>query len=255
MVITISDHKGGVGKTATAGALAQGLGRRNRKKVKTLLIDADAQGSASKIVYGTEEGAPGLYDVMKGNIKAVDAIITTEAGDILPYQKELSLLDIETALRPGRDYDLKKSINELRDLYDYIIIDTAPGLSITLLQALTASDAVLIPITASPDGVESLTETYRTIKDIKDPEGGTNTELKILGTVITLYNGRSNVTKQYEEYIEEVTKSLDIKLLKTRIRRSIVVEEARALQVNLFDYAPKNNVVMDYEALIKELKL
>lgn len=251
-VICLCDHKGGVGKTATACAISQGIDTRKRPKGKTLLIDTDPQGSASKTVYGVPESAPGLYDVLKGRKKAEDVIIETEAGAILPYSKELSVLDVELSKTPGRDYLLKEVIEQIKGDYSHIIIDTAPGLSLTLTQALTASDYVLIPINANADGVDSLRETYNTVDVVRKYN---NPSLRILGTVITMYSGRANVTRQFEELIEEVAEELDIRLCQTRIRRSIAVEEARALNVNLFTYAPKVNATKDYEALIKELKL
>jgi len=252
-VICICDHKGGVGKTATAGAIAQGINARKRPKGKTLLIDTDPQGSATKTLYGVPGTTPGLYEVLKGRMDPTEAIIHTEAGDILPYSKELSLLDAELAKAPGKDaYIKKKVIDPLMGQFTHIIIDTAPGLSVTMVQALTASNGVIIPINSNADGVESLQETYKTIETVKTY---TNKELEILGAVITQHSGRANVTRQYEELLEDVAKDLKVPLCKTRIRRSVIIDEARALRTNLFDYAPHANVTKDYEALIKELKL
>lgn len=251
-VICICDHKGGVGKTATAGAIAQGINARKRPKGKTLLIDTDPQGSATKTLYGVPGTTPGLYEVLKGRMDPTEAIIHTEAGDILPYSKELSLLDVELSNAPGKDFYLTKVIERLDGLYTHIIIDTAPGLSVTMVQALTASNGVIIPINSNADGVESLQETYKTIETVKTY---TNKELEILGAVITQHSERANVTRQYEELLEDVAKDLKVPLCKTRIRRSVIIDEARALRTNLFDYAPHANVTKDYEALIKELKL
>ena len=251
-VICLCDHKGGVGKTATATAIAQGIDVKRRPKGKALLIDTDPQGSASKTVYGVPEGTPGLYDVIKGRIDPNDAIVETDAGAILPYSKELSLLDVELARTPGRDFLLKKVIERIDGNYTHVVIDTAPGLSLTMTQALTASDYVLIPINANADGVESLRVTYETIKTVKEFN---NDSLSILGAVITMYSGRANVTRQFEDLIADVADGLGIKLLNTRIRRSIAVEEARALNLNMYSYAPKSNAILDYGALIKELKI
>ena len=251
-VICICDHKGGVGKTATAAAIAQGINSRKKPKGKTLLIDTDPQGSLTKTLYGITDNVNGLYEVLKGKAEVLDTIIHTEAGDLLPYSKEVSLLDVELAKAPGKDFYLKNVIDLLNGHYTHIVIDTAPGLSVTMVQALTASTSVLIPINSNADGVESLQETYKTIEAVKTYN---NPSLKILGTVITLHSGRANVTRQYEELIGEVAKSLKVPLLKTRIRRSVVIDEARALQVNLFDYKPEAAVTKDYAALIKELRL
>lgn len=251
-VICLCDQKGGVGKTATACAIAQGIDARKRPKGKALLIDTDPQGSASKTAYGVPEGTPGLYDVLKGRMDPNEAILHTDAGDILPYSKELSLLDVEFSKSAGRDFYLKKVIEKITGDYTHVIIDTAPGVSLALTQALTACDGVLIPIMANPDGVDSLETTYKSIDTVREY---TNPSIEILGTFFTMYSPRAILTRQYEELIEDVAKTLDIKLLNSRIRRSIALEEARALNVNLFTYAPKANATRDYEALIKELKI
>lgn len=251
-VICICDQKGGVGKTATACAIAQGIDARKRPKGKALLIDTDAQGSASKTVYGVPEGTPGLYEVLKGRMDPNEAILHTEAGDILPYSKELSIMDVEFARSAGRDFYLKKVIEKITGPYTHVIIDTAPGVSLALTQALTACDSVLIPITADPDGVDSLESTYKSIDTVKEY---TNPSIEILGTFFTMYSNRTILTRQYEALIEDVANSLNIRLLNTRVRSSIALKEARALNVNLFTYAPKANATKDYEALIKELKI
>lgn len=251
-VICICDHKGGVGKTATACAIAQGIDRILSAKDKAVLIDTDPQGSATKTVYGVPGTTPGLYDVYNGKLKPLQAIVKTEAGDVLPSSKELSLLEADLQDDERKYYYLKNVIDQLKGHYTHVIIDTAPGLSVTMLQALTASDGVIIPICSNADGVESLQETYKTIEGIK---ATTNKALRIYGAVMTMHSGRAIVTRQYEELIEDVTKSLDIPLLKTRVRRSVVMDEVRALQTNLFDYAPRSKVAQDYKDLIKELKL
>lgn len=251
MIITVADHKGGVGKTTTAAAIAQGIDAR-KKKGKALLIDADAQGSATKSVYGATAENGGLYQAIKGAASAADLIEKTEAGEILPYSRKLADLDTDLASDKKRHFYLKEVIKPISNDYEHIIIDTAPGLSICLTQALTASDGVIIPLGANPEAVESLKLIYKTISEIKTRY---NPNLIILGVVITQYQGRANLTKQYEELIAKMCKALDIRLLKTRIRQGIAIQEAHALKENLFTYAPKAKATEDYKALIKELKL
>lgn len=251
-VLCVFDHKGGVGKSTTAGAIAQGLPTL-KKRSKVLLIDADPQGSATKTIYGLRSAEKTLYGVIKGQYGPMEAIQETEAGLILPYSRELALLDAELSTTAGKDFYIRKKVIEpLEGQFTHIILDTAPGLITTTIQALTASDAVLIPINSNAEGVEALQMSYETIKAVKDY---INPSLSILGTVITQYDGRGNVTKQYEDYIAEVTKALSIPLLSTRIHRAVAIDEAHALRTNLFTYAPKAKVTQDYEALIKEIKL
>lgn len=251
MIITIADHKGGVGKTTTAAAIAQGIDAR-KKKGKALLIDADAQGSATKSVYGATGDKGGLYDAIMKSASAEDLIQKTEAGEILPYSRSLALLDKELGADKKRDYYIKEAIEPIKGNYEHIIIDTAPGLSTCLIQALTASEGVIIPLGANSEGVESLQLIHETIEEVK---AYTNPSLKVLGVLITQYQARANLTRQYEEFIADLCKDLKYKLLKTRIRQGIAIQEAHALKENLFTYAPKAKATEDYKALIKELKL
>jgi chromosome partitioning protein len=251
MIITIADHKGGVGKTTTAAAIAQGIDAR-KKKGKALLIDADAQGSATKSVYGATGDNGGLYDAIMKSASAADLIQKTEAGEILPYSRSLALLDKELGADEKRDFYIKEAIEPIKGNYEHIIIDTAPGLSTCLIQALTASEGVIIPLGANSEGVESLQLIHETIEEVK---AYTNPSLKVLGVLITQHQARANLTRQYEEFLADLCKDLKYKLLKTRIRQGIAIQEAHALKENLFTYAPKAKATEDYKALIKELKL
>lgn len=252
MILTIAAHKGGVGKTTTAAAIAQGIDAR-KKKGKALLVDADAQGSATKSVYGATGNGGGLYEALINGASAADLIEETEAGAIIPYSREIAALDIQLAkINESKNYYLKNALEPIKDNFEHIIIDTAPGLTLCLTQALTASDAVIIPLGADPEAVEGLRLIYETIQFVKEKY---NPELKILGVVITQYQARAILTRQYEELLSKLCRSLNIPLLKTRIRRGIAIQEAHALKQNLFTYAPKAKATEDYKTLLKELKL
>ena len=250
MIITIADQKGGVGKSTTAAALAQGLTYTHKRKT-ALLIDADAQGTATKSIYGTTADNGGLYDVLHG-APPEDLIQTTPAGDILPYSPELAALDLELIDNDNRDKLIKEAITPLRAKYDYMIIDTAPGLSTTLAQALSASDLVIIPLQAAPAAIDGLEAIINTARDVKKY---VNKDLRIGGALLTQYNVRANLTRQYEALIGNICASLKVKLLDTRIRQGIAIQEAQALKQSLYDYAPKSKPAADYLSLIKELKL
>ena len=249
-VISICDHKGGVGKTTTAAAIAQGLA--SKKKNKVLLIDSDPQGTATTSCYGVTESRHSLYDIIKGTCPAEAAIIHTEAGDIIPYSKELANLDIEYSKDPSAYHRIKNGIQSLDGTYTHVVIDTAPGITLATLQALTASDGVIIPILCSPDNFESLQKTYDSIQTVTKY---TNPDLKTYGVFFALHGGRSNIMKQYEELYQDTCKAYQMPLLHTTVRRSVIVQEAHALAVNLFTYAPRAAVTADYQVLIKELKL
>lgn len=249
-IISICDHKGGVGKTSSAVAIAQGLA--TKKKNKVLLIDCDAQGTASSC-YGITDADHTIYEVMRGKVTAPRAIVSTEAGDVIPYDKQLANLDIEYNNKPNAYTLLKRALESLDGIYTHIIIDTAPGVaSLATWQALTASDIVVIPIVCSPDNYDNLKLTIEDVEIIKD---ATNPSIKIAGVFFNIHGGRSNILKQYEDLYRDTCKSYDVPLLKTSIRRSVTVQESHALALSLYDYAPRATVTADYTALIKELKL
>lgn len=249
-VITVCDHKGGVAKTTTAAALSQGI-PHIRKRARTLLIDADPQGTATRSVYGIKKIVPGLYEVLMDKIEIESAIIHTEAGDILPYSPSLRSLDAELNNDPGKNHLLREHLEALEG-YSHVIIDTSPYLNLANVQALTASDIVVIPISASPETVESLPDTLTTIQKVKKY---INPGLTIAGAVITLYDGRSNVVRQYADLIGEICAKNKIRLLQNRVRSCAAIKEAHAEKTDLFAYAPKSNAVKDYSAVIKEIKL
>lgn len=249
-VITICHHKGGVAKSTTAAAIGQGIAKL-QKKSRVLLIDADPQGTLTKSVYGIKTAVPGLYKVITGEADWKSVILHTEAGDIVPYEKKIGSLDAELINEPGREKMLKERLSELEG-YTHIIIDTSPYLNLANIQALTASDCVIIPVCADSECADSLPETLRTIKTVQTRN---NTALTIGGAVLTLYDGRANVVKQYAELLEDICKKNGVRLLGTKVRTCSVIKEAHALKKDLFTYAPKSNAVADYTAIIKELKL
>ena len=249
-IISICNHKGGVGKTTSSIALAQGITNLHARS-KVLLIDADPQGTATKSYFGIKKAVPGLYEVIKEEINIMDAIIETDAGAILPYSPKLRSLDAELQDQPGKNHYLRERLQQLNG-YSHVIIDTSPYLNLANVQALTASDGVIIPIGSSPETVENLPDTLNTVNQVKKY---LNNDLDVLGALITLYDGRSNVVKQYGELIEDICKKNNITLLKTRVRSCAAIHEAHALKTDLFKHAPRSNAVKDYTAVIKELKL
>ena len=253
-VISICNFKGGVGKTATAAAIAQGLNARNKPKAKALLIDCDPQGTATKSCYGIrDEQHLTIYDVITGKAQVVDAIRHTDAGDVLPYSKQMANIDIEFNGNPRAYFMLREALASLEGVYTHIIIDTAPGISLATFQAMTASSGVVIPIMSSPDNCDNLTETYERVELIR--KYNYNPDLKIIGVFFDMHTGRSNILKQFEDLYKNMCKAYKIPLLKTTVRRAAVVQESHALAQSLFEYAPRSNVTSDYTNLIKELKL
>lgn len=249
MIITIAAQKGGVSKTTTAAAIAQALAF---KRKSTLLIDGDAQGSASLIYGAEEEGSGGTYSLIMGTAPGEKLIKTTPAGNIIPASPLLDRLDVELNNKPGRDSFLKASLEPLKEKFDYIIIDTPPGLGTTLVQALTAADMVIIPLLCDPQALQGLHQVTETIEEVKKY---CNPSLKIGGVVLTQYQARATLTRQYEELIAEQCKDMGLKLAKTRIRRAIALQEAQASRESLYTYNENCNPAADYMELVKELGL
>lgn len=248
MIITVAAQKGGVSKTSTAAAIAQGL---TWKKKRTLLIDADSQRSAT-LIYGADDSGGGLYDLITGKAQAAELIQETPAGAIIPGSDLLDRLDVELNNQPGRDSLLKAGIAPIVPDFQHVIIDTAPGLGTCLIQALTAADSVIIPLLCDPQalaGLHQITETINQVKKYCNPS------LQIAAVLLTQYQGRAMLTRQYEELITEQCREMGLYLAETRIRKGIALQEAQASRENLYSYAPKSNPAADYMAFINELNL
>ena len=249
MIITVACRKGGTSKTSTCAAIAQAMDYKGRK---TLLVDLDLQGSAS-LIYGADEGGTGgSYSLIMGTARAEDLIIETPAGSIIPASKDLEGLDVELSTKPGRDFLLKAALEPIKDKYDCILIDTPPGYGTALVQALTACDLVIIPILCDPQALQGLHQVTGTIEDVKKY---CNPALQIAAVVLTQYQARATLTRQYEALIKEQCQDMGLYLAETRIRRGIALQEAQACRANLYEYNKKSNPAADYMALCTELKL
>lgn len=249
MVIAIAAQKGGVSKTTTAAAIAQALTSKGKT---ALLLDLDAQGSAS-LIYGAEEdGSGGTYSVITGEAQAKDLIQTTPAGSIIPASPLLDRLDVELSNKPGRDSFLQAGLDPIKGMFDFIILDTAPGLGTCLVQALTAADIAIIPLLCDPQALQGLHQVAETIDQVKRY---CNPALEIAAVVLTQYQARATLTRQYEELIAEQCREMGLYLAKTRIRRAIALQEAQASRESLYSYSPSCNPAKDYMALCEEIGL
>lgn len=249
MIVTIAAQKGGVSKTTTAAAIAQALASKGKN---TLLIDGDAQKSASLIYGADEEGTGGTYSLIMGTEKAEDLIQETPAGKIIPGSQLLDRLDVELNNKPGRDSFLKAGIEPIKNKFDCIVIDTPPGLGTCLVQALTACDLVVIPLLCDPQALQGLHQVTQTIEEVKKY---CNPSLKIAAVVLTQYQARATLTRQYEDLIKEQCKAMGLHLAKTKIRRAIAIQEAQACRESLYNYNADCNPAADYMALCEEIGL
>lgn len=242
--ITVTNQKGGAGKTTTAATLAAGLSLRG---YKVLLVDLDPQGNLS-YTAGAETNRATVLGVLTGEVKARDAIQYTNGGDIIPSSKALSGADAFIT-DTGKEYRLKEALESLQGLYDYCIIDTPPTLGILTVNALTACNSVIIPAQAdiySLQGIEQIAETMKPVKKYCNPS------LSVMGIVLTRYSSRSVLSREVAELAGQLAAKLGTKLFKATIRESVTVKEAQLSRKTLYSYAPKAKVTEDYTALVAE---
>lgn len=242
--ITIANRRGGVGKTATAHALGAGLLRRG---LRVLFVDLDSQCNLSYDL-GVEEPEASSLEVLEGSIEASEAIIHTERGDLLPASPTLATSD-KVIDGVGKEYRLRDALQSVARKYDYIIIDTPPALGVLTVNALTASNKVIIPAQAEIHSLQGLEQLYKTIDAVKH---FTNRRLKVEGVLLTRYVGRSIISQDMRSNFEELASVISTKVFSTPIRECTAIKEAQATQTSIFDYAPKSNASKDYNAFIEE---
>lgn len=247
MIIAIAAQNGGVGKSTTAATIAQALTYRG---AKALLIDLDGQRSAS-ITYGAKETG-GSYDLITRAAGPLELIQKTPAGDIIPGNPKLYGLTVDLQDVPDYDYLLKKALQPIKGLYRHIVIDTPPGLGTCLVQALTAADLVVIPITRTEQAPTGVTRIYETIQEVRSL---CNPHLKVGGVVITMKQGNAILSRQFEDLLRDQCRDMGIPFLDPGIRRGIAIQEAHATRRSLYDYAPTSKPAEDYMTLIENLKL
>ena len=246
-ILTLANQKGGVGKTTTAVNLAAFLGK---KKKKVLVIDLDPQGNAtSGLGIDKSELDSTIYDVLVNEDPMADSIWESSAANvsICPTNINLAGAEIELVNVMSREQVLKSALAPVKDDYDYIIIDCPPSLSILTINALTASDGIIIPIQGEYDALEGLTQLVDTINIVKKK---LNKNLSILGVVLTMFDRRTQLTRQVEE---EVSNYFGDKVFNTHIPRNVRLAEAPSHGVAILDYDKNSKGSKAYESLAAEV--
>ncbi|CDD59123.1 putative uncharacterized protein [Bacteroides pectinophilus CAG:437] len=246
-IIAIANQKGGVGKSTTAINLAACLAE---KEQKVLIVDIDPQGNAtSGLGVSKDDVENTIYQVMLGTISAEDAIQKDvfDNLDVLPSNVNLAGAEIELIDVENREYILKNILYDIKDRYDYIVLDCPPSLSMLTVNAMTAADTVLVPIQCEYYALEGLTQLIHTINLVKRK---LNPELELEGVVFTMYDARTNLSLQV---VENVKENLGQNIYKTIIPRNVRLAEApsHGLPINIYD--SKSAGAESYRLLAEEV--
>ena len=240
--ISIMNHKGGTGKTTSSINIGAGLAK---KGFKVLLLDIDSQ---ANLTEGLGKGDPELsvYDSIREN-KKLPILNVSENLDLVPSSIDLLGAEMEIVSKIGREQILHKLLKPIRSEYDYIIIDCPPSVGLLTVNAMVASDTILLPLQGEYFAYKGVDRLLGIVKEVRD---NLNDKLEIGGVFITQINPNRILTKTI---VEKLTEDLQDKVFDTKIRINVALAEAQLQGESIFDYAPDSNGAKDYELLVDEI--
>lgn len=244
-IVAVANQKGGVGKTTTSVTLSAMLAKKGKK---VLLIDADPQGNATSGV-GIEKGVElSIYDVIINETKIEETILDTNTKNLKVCPSTISLAGAEVELVSviSREHRLKEKLDEIKDEFNYIIIDCPPSLGLITLNAFTAADSILVPIQCEYYALEGLGQLINTINLVKKH---LNKNLEIEGALLTMYDMRTRLSNQV---VNEVKRFFNDKVYNTIIPRNIRLSEAPSFGQPITEYDARSKGAKAYEKFVKE---
>lgn len=246
-IIAIANQKGGVAKTTTAINLSAALCQLGQR---VLLVDFDPQGNASSgLGIDKNKLEKSVYDVLVNNVPAELLIVPKVRPnlDLLPAKVDLAGAEMELVMAISREVRLKDALTEIKDKYDYIIIDSPPSLGLLTINALTAANQYIVPIQCEYYALEGVTQLLNTIKLI---QRSLNPALKLCGILMTMYDYRTKLSKQV---VDDVRASFGKQVFQTVIPRNVRLSEAPSYGLSIIDYDPKSKGAESYLELAKEV--
>ena len=242
-IISIGNQKGGAGKTTTCVSLTAALAEQ---KKRVLLCDFDPQANSTSGMGVDKTVSKGVYEVLVSDIPAAEAVAHTRFGDVLPSNKALAGAGIELIGMENREYLLRDALETLRPQYDYIFIDCPPSLELLTLNALCASNSILVPVQGEYFALEGLSDLMNTVRIVRR---SLNPRLELEGVLLTMFDGRTNLAMQVAE---EVKHYFPGKVYATVIPRNVRLSEAPSHGKPITAYDRSSRGAEAYTALAKE---